>query len=114
MAIGDITVTLCKSGGTNTITPGTDVILRIIASSCFGDESAPGISDGTDAGNLQSGAYSGAGVYGGILCGDAASANTLDSTSGSVYINADNFFSLRGTTQSGELGCLIATQEVQN
>lgn len=32
MAIGDITVTLCKSGGTNSITPGTDVILRIIAS----------------------------------------------------------------------------------
>ncbi len=114
MAIGDITVTLLKSTGTNTITPGTDVIFRVMATNCFGSENAPGISDGTDAGGLQSGAYSGAGVYGGLLNGDAASANTLASTSGSVYISNSYFFSIRGTTASGELGCLVGYQEVQN
>ena len=73
-----------------------------------------GISDGTDAGKLQSGAYQNAGVYGGILSGDSASSNTLNSNQASVYIDENYFFSLRGTTSSGELGCLVAYQEVQN
>lgn len=93
--------------------PSAGVLLRIISSNCFGSENSPGISDGTDAGGLQSGAYGGATVYGGILSGDANSANTLNSNQASVYISTDYFFSLRGTTASGELGCLIAYQVVE-